>query len=245
MTTGHSGVFAMPKLRVPGLNVTDAERDELLSLVSRRRTAQGLAFRARIVLACAEGVQNKEVAAQLDVDPNTIGKWRRRFLEQRIDGLRDAPRSGAPRTIGDEQVEAVITRTLESVPKAATHWSSRGMAEASGLSVSAHKTQLTRNWLAKRPRWHVHLTPTSASWINQVERVFGLLTDRQIRRGVPSIGDGPTGCDSQLHQSHTNAAPRPFRWTKTADDILASIERFCLRIPPLLTPDQPNSGSGH
>ena len=368
MPIGHSGVFAMPKLRVPGLNVTDAERDELLSLASRRRTAQGLAFRARIVLACAEGVQNKEVAAQLDVDPNTIGKWRRRFLEQRIDGLRDAPRSGAPRTIGDEQVEAVITRTLESVPKAATHWSSRGMAEASGLSVSTvqriwrafglqphrletfklstdpdfvakvrdvvglymapperalvlcvdeksqiqaldrsqpmlplrpgeparkshdytrhgttslfaaldvasgrvigkcyprhravefrkfldeieaavprdlnvhlvmdnyatHKTQLIRNWLAKRPRWHVHLTPTSASWINQVERFFALLTDRQIRRGVHR---SVTALQDAIHSfiDHNNAAPRPFRWTKTADDILASIERFCLRITP-------------
>jgi transposase len=107
-------------LRVPEVDVTDAERGELLSLASRRRTAQGPALRARIVLACAEGVQNKEVAARLDVNPNTVGKRQRRLLEQRIDGLRDAPRSGAPCTIGDERVEAVITPTRERMPKAAT-----------------------------------------------------------------------------------------------------------------------------
>jgi transposase-like protein len=95
-----------------------------------------MAMRARIVLACAEGLQSKQVAARLGVDEATVGKWRRRFAERRLDGLYDEPRSGAPRTVDDARVEAVIVKTLESTPGNATHWSSRGMAKASGLSVS-------------------------------------------------------------------------------------------------------------
>ena len=345
------------------LELSQAERSELMSLASRRKTAQALALRARIVLACAEGGQNKAVAAELGLDRQTVGKWRRRFVEQRVDGLHDEPRSGTPRTIEDARIEAVIVRTLESLPPNATHWSSRSMAEASGLSVSTvqriwrafglqphrletfklstdpdfvakvrdvvglyvsppqhavvlcvdeksqiqaldrtqpllpmrpgqaarrshdykrhgttslfaaldvatgqvigkcfprhratefrrfldeieanvpkdldvhlvmdnyatHKTPLIRAWLAKRPRWHVHLTPTSASWLNQVERFFALLTDKQIRRGVHrSVTD--LQADISAFIERHNADPKPFRWTKSADDILASIERFC------------------
>jgi transposase len=327
-----------------------------------------LALRARIVLACAEGMQNKQVAARLQVDPATVGKWRRRFVEHRLDGLRDEPRSGAPRTIEDARIEAVIVRTLESVPPDATHWSSRGMSRACGVSVSTvqriwrafglqphrlesfklstdpdfvakvrdvvglylapptqaivlcvdeksqiqaldrsqpmlptrpgqaarrsaaqrshdytrhgttslfaaldiatgrvigkcfarhrasefrkfldeieanvprdldvhlvmdnyatHKTPLIRSWLAKRPRWQVHLTPTSSSWLNQVERFFALLTERQIRRGVHRSLDALHAAIDAFITGH-NADPKPFRWTKSADDILASIERFC------------------
>ena len=95
-------------------------------------------------------------------------------------------------------------------------------------NYGTHKTQLIRNWLAKRPRWHVHFTPTSASWLNQVERFFALLTDRAIRRGVfSSVGELETAIKTYIEA--TNAEPKPFRWTKTADDILASIRRFCLR----------------
>jgi len=83
-------------------------------------------------------------------------------------------------------------------------------------NYGTHKTKLIRNWFVKRPRWHLHYTPTSASWINQVERFFALLTDRAITAYIDA----------------TNAAPKPFRWTKTADDILASIQRFCLRSLP-------------
>ena len=126
----------MRNLRLAPLELSDAERTELHSLASRRSTAQALALRARIVLACAEGGQNKAVAARLGLDRETVGKWRRRFIEQRLDGLHDEPRSGAPRTIDDARIEAVIVRTLESLPPHATHWSSRGMAKASGLSVS-------------------------------------------------------------------------------------------------------------
>ncbi len=102
----------------------------------RRRTAQALALRARIVLSCAEGGQNKEVAAKLGLERGTVGKWRRRFVEQRVAGLHDELRSGAPRTIDDGRIEAVIVRALESCPENATHWSSRGMVKAGGLSVS-------------------------------------------------------------------------------------------------------------
>jgi transposase len=354
--------------RLPALELDDAERVELRALVSRRKTAQALALRARIILACAHGGENREVAARLEIDKDTVGKWRRRFIEHRIDGLRDAPRCGAPRTIEDARIEAVIVRTLESAPKNATHWSSRGMAKASGLSTSSvqriwrafglqphrletfklstdpdfvakvrdvvglyvcppehaivlcvdeksqiqaldrsqpmlpmrpgqparmshdykrhgttslfaaldiatgqvigkcfarhraaefrkfldeieanvpqglnvhlvmdnyatHKTPLIRSWLAKRPRWHVHLTPTSASWLNQVERFFALITERKIRRGIyRSVA--ALRADIRSFLDHHNADPKPFKWTKSADHILASIERFCLRNQP-------------
>jgi transposase len=355
---------AMARGRLAVLVLSETERSELVSLAARRNTAQGLALRARIVLGCAEGKQNKDVATRLRVDQGTVGKWRRRFGEQRLDGLRDEPRSGAPRTLDDARIEAVIVRTLESTPPAATHWSSRGMAKASGLSVSTvqriwrafglqphrmetfklstdpdfvakvrdvvglyvappqhavvlcvdeksqiqaldrsqpmlpmrpgqsarrshdyvrhgttslfaaldiatgqvigkcyprhravefrrfldeieasvprnldvhlvmdnyatHKTPLIRRWLARRPRWYVHHTPTSSSWLNQVERFFGLLTDKQIRRGIHrSVAALHAAIDDFIAQH--NADHRPFCWTKSADDILASIERFCV-----------------
>src|SRR6516162_8526412 len=117
------------------LTLSDDERAELKSLTMRRKTAQALALRARIVLTCAEGGQNTEVAAKLGLDRQTVGKWRRRFMEQRVAGLHDEPRSGAPRTIDDTRIEAVIVRTLESCPENATHWSSRGMAQASAVGI--------------------------------------------------------------------------------------------------------------
>lgn len=350
------------------LELSEAERSELASLVARRKTAQALALRARIVLACAEGGQNKVIAARLGLDRQTVGKWRRRFLEHRLDGLRDEPRSGTPRTIEDARIEAVIVRTLETLPPDATHWSSRSMAKASGLSISTvqriwrafglqphrletfklstdpdfvgkvrdvvglyvsppehalvlcvdeksqiqaldrsqpvlpmrpgqparrshdykrhgttslfaaldvatgrvigqcfprhraaefrkfldeieanvprdldvhlvmdnyatHKTPLIRAWFAKRPRWHVHLTPTSSSWLNQVERFFALITEKKIRRGVyRSVAALKADIEAFIEQH--NAEPKPFRWTKSADDILASIERFCLYNAP-------------
>src|SRR5262245_39378628 len=116
------------------LTLSSEERSELRALTTRRKTAQALAIRARIVLACADGGQNKQVAAELHVDQATVSKWRRRFVERRVDGLHDEPRSGAPRTIEDARIETVIVKTLESLPADATHWSSRGMAKASGIS---------------------------------------------------------------------------------------------------------------
>ena len=118
------------------LVLSESERAELGALAARRKTAQALALRAKIALLAGDGVANKDIAAKLDLDPATVGKWRRRFLADRLEGLRDEPRSGAPRTVDDARIEAVIVRTLESLPDDATHWSSRGMAKASGLSTS-------------------------------------------------------------------------------------------------------------
>ena len=98
-------------------------------------------------------------------------------------------------------------------------------------NYATHKTPLIRNWLARRPRWHVHLTPTSSSWLNQIERFFALLTERQIRRGVHRSIDALHAAIDDFIEHH-NADPKPFRWTKSADDILASIERFCLYNAP-------------
>jgi transposase len=316
-------------------------------------------MRARIVLACADGLENKTASRQLGVHAMMVGKWRRHFLAQRVEGQRDDPRPGAPRTIDDKRIEAGITRQ----PEGATHWSSRGMAKDRGLSVSTvqrvwrafglkphrqetfelstdpdfvatvrdvvglyrappehavvlcvdeksqiqaldrsqavfpmrpgqserrshdyarhgttslfaaldiatgkvigqchprhralefgqfldeiearvpadldvhliwdnyatYQTAMIRDWLAKRPRWNVHLTPTSSSWLNQVERFFALLTDTQIRRGVHwSVGELEAAIDAFLDQH--NADPKPFRWVRSADDIPAAIQRFC------------------
>lgn len=351
--------------------LSDMEREQLEAWTRRHKTAQALSMRSKVVLTCADGWNNKEVAARLRVTQQTVSKWRNRFAEQRLDGLLDAPRTGAPRTIDDAKVDAVIARTLESVPKNATHWSTRNMAREMGLSQTAvtriwrafglqphrqetfklstdplfvekvrdivglyleppvramvlcvdeksqiqaldrtqpilplapglperrthdymrhgtttlfaaldiatgevigelhrrhrsteflqflrtidanvppdlsvhlvmdnygtHKTPSVKNWFARHPRFQVHFTPTSASWINQVERWFATLTEKQIRRGTHRS-------TLQLEQAIRsylttyNADPKPFAWAKSADDILASIERFCLRI----------SNSGH
>jgi len=347
------------------LVLSESEREQLEALTLRRKTAQALALRARIVLACAAGADNKVVAARQRVTQQTVSKWRARFVEQRLDGLLDAPRPGAPRTIDDSRVDAVIAKTLESVPAGATHWSTRSMARDAGLSQTAvsriwrafglqphrqetfklssdplfvekvrdivglyldppikamvlcvdeksqiqaldrtqpllplapgiperrthdyarhgtttlfaaldiatgevigelhrrhrsgeflqflrtieanvppqmnihlvmdnygtHKTPTIRAWFARNPRFHVHFTPTSASWLNQVERWFATLTQNYIRRGTHRS-------TRQLEQAIrqyldlNNARPKPFVWSKSADDILASVERFCLR----------------
>jgi transposase len=361
--------------RVPTvLELSEAERAELEGWARRRETAQALALRARIVLRAAEGLSNTAIADELGVAKHTVGKWRERFARLRTDGLLDEPRPGAPRRIGDDEVAALVDRTLSTVPDGATHWSLRTMAKASGLSATTvgrvwrafglqphrsetfklstdplfaekvrdivglhlappdralvlcvdeksqvqaldrtqpllplrpgqaerrthdyarhgttslfaaldvkagkvigrcfprhraaefrkfldeveahvppdldvhlvldnsatHKTKLIRHWLAKRPRYHVHFTPTSASWINQVERWFGLLTERALRRGVHrSVADLES--DIRAFIEATNADPKPFRWVKAADDILASVRRFCLRTLEAATPDE-------
>ena len=350
---------------IPPLALDGAERETLERWTRRPKTAQALALRARIVLACADGRSNTAVAAELRVCVDTVGKWRSRFLEQGLDGLLDQPRSGRPRMIDDADVERVIALTLETTPKDATHWSTRSMARRSGLShttvsriwrafalqphrtetfklsadplfiekvrdivglyldppdralvlcvdeksqiqaldrtrpllplrpgqverrthdyvrhgttslfaaldartgkvigqchrrhravefrkfldaiesevpaeldvhliadnYATHKTALIRNWFAKRPRFHIHFTPTSASWLNLVERWFGLLTEKQLRRGVHQ-SSGELGAAIYRYLDVTNEDPKPLVWTKTADQILASVARFCRR----------------
>jgi len=347
------------------LILTDEERVRLDSLAHRSRTAPHLARRARIVLACAEGMDNTVVAKRLRMSQTTVCKWRGRFLRERLDGLYDEPRPGAPRRITDEQIEQVIVRTLEETPHGATHWSTRGMAKASGLghttiseiwrafrlqphrtetfklskdpllidkvrdivglymhppahavvfcvdeksqiqaldrtqpllpmqpgqverrthdykrhgtttlfaalnvktatlvtefhrrhrsvefrqfldavdaavpkkldvhlimdNYGTHKTALIRHWLARRPRFHVHFTPTYGSWLNLVERWFAELTNKQLRRGAHrSVAQLETAIREFIDAHH--ARPKPFVWTKTADEILASIARFAQR----------------
>jgi transposase len=347
------------------LILTADERVRLDSLTHRARTAPHLARRARIVLACAEGADNKVVAKRLRMSQTTVCKWRARFVRDRLDGLYDEPRPGAPRQITDAQIEEVIVRTLEEAPRGATHWSTRGMAKACGLSrttiseiwhtfrlqphrtetfklskdplliekvrdivglymhppehavvfcvdeksqiqaldrtqpllpmqpgqverrthdyqrhgtttlfaalnvktaklvtafhrrhrsvefrhfldiveaavpkrldvhlimdnYGTHKTALIRNWLAKRPRVHVHFTPTYGSWLNLVERWFAELTNKQLRRGVHrSVAQLEAAIREFIDAHHAN--PKPFVWTKTADQILASIARFAQR----------------
>ena len=347
------------------LVLSKTEREQLEALTLRRKTAQALALRARIVLSCAEGAANKVVAARQRVTQQTVSKWRARFVEHRLDGLLDAPRPGAPRTIDDARVDAVIAKTLESVPTGATHWSTRSMARDAGLSQTAvsriwrafglqphrqetfklssdplfvekvrdivglyldpplkamvlcvdeksqiqaldrtqpllplapgiperrthdyarhgtttlfaaldiatgevigqthrrhrgaeflqflrtieanvppkmdvhlvmdnygtHKTPTIKAWFARNPRFHVHFTPTSASWLNQVERWFATLTQNYIRRGTHrSTRQLEQAIRQYLELNNNN--PKPFVWSKSADDILASIERFCLR----------------
>src|SRR5512133_2614038 len=130
----------MADTRLEPLVLTGDERRTLESWARRRSTAQGLALRARIVLACAEGASNIAVAARLGASRGTVTKWRERFLRRRLDGLYDEPRPGVPRTITDAQVEEVVVRTLEEVPEGATHWSKRELARRVGISpTSVHR----------------------------------------------------------------------------------------------------------
>jgi transposase len=350
---------------LPELVLSLEERENLERWSRRPQTAQALALRARIVLACAGGKSNTVVAGELNVTNATVGKWRQRFVEQRLDGLLDEPRPGAPRSISDADVERVVTLTLETTPTDATHWSTRSMAARSGMSQSAvsriwrafalqphrsetfklskdplfiekvrdivglylnppdravvlcvdeksqiqaldrtqpllpmrpgqierrthdyvrhgtlslfaaldykvgtvlteceqrhraeefrkflgridesvpgeldvhlildnssiHKTPAIHAWLARRPRFHLHFTPTSSSWLNLVERWFAALTEKQIRRGAHR-STRELESAIQRYVDTTNEAPKPFVWTKTAEEIFASISRFCTR----------------
>lgn len=356
------------------------EREALERMSGRRKSAQDMALRARIILAFGDGLNGKQVCARFKVSAKTAGKWRRRFAEARLDGLHDEPRPGGPRKISDAQVEAVVVRTLESAPSNATHWSSRGMAKVSGVSTSSvqriwrafglqphrtetfklskdplfidkvrdvvglylnpperalvlcvdeksqiqaldrsapifplmpgtperrthdykrhgttslfaaldtttgrvigkcfdqhravefkkflieieanvpdgldihiimdnyatHKTPAIRAWLARRPHWHVHFTPTSASWLNMVERFFAEITDKKIKRGAHrSVWELKAAIMDYIGKR--NVDPKPFKWVRTADQILAAVKRYCERIAP-----KPNSDlipdSGH
>src|SRR3954469_9816402 len=162
----------MPRPRAE-LILTDDEEQTLKTWASRPKSTQRLAQRAKIVLACAEGHNNKDVAARLSVCTAAVGTWRRRFVERRLDGLTDEPRPGAPRKITDADVERVITQTLETKPKAATHWSTRGMAQAAGLSQST----ISRVWRAfglKPHRSDTFKLSNDPYFVEKVRDVVGL-----------------------------------------------------------------------
>jgi len=170
------------------LVLTDTEREELNALTLRRKTAQALALRARIVLACADGNDNKVVAVRQRVTPQMVSKWRARFVEHRLDGLLDAPRSGAPRTIDDTRVDAVIAKTLESVPRGATHWSTRTMASATGLS----QTAVSRIWRAFGLQPHRQETFKLSSdpmFVEKVRDIVGLYMDPPLMAMVLCVDE--------------------------------------------------------
>lgn len=348
------------------LNLTPLEKEKLTMLARRPKSSQAIAMRARIVLACGEGLSNAAVAVKLRITGATVCKWRERFRVRRLEGLLDEPRPGTPRSITDKQVEDVVTRTLESMPANATHWSTRLMAQKTGLSQSAivriwrafglqphrvenfklskdpqfvekvrdivglylnppdhaivlcvdeksqvqalnrtqpilplapgvparqshdyerhgvtslfaaldvasgvtisqcyrrhrhqeflrflndidanlprrvevhlvmdnygtHKVAKVRQWLARHPRYHVHFTPTSGSWLNLVERLFAEVTQRCVRRGSHT---SVRALEKALveYLDKRNRDPKPFVWTADADMILGKVARLCERI---------------
>jgi transposase len=347
------------------LKLTSEESEALERLSRRRRSSPHQSFRAKIVLYCASGLTNTDVAQKLRTTRSTVGKWRSRFIEQRLEGLYDEPRPGVPRTITDDQIEQVVIKTLETTPPGRTHWSTRSMAAHLGLShstigriwrafglqphrtesfrlsqdpqlvekvrdivglymnppdnalvlcvdeksqiqaleraqpilpmslgqperqthdyirhgttdlfaaldtatgevlgkcygrhraiefkkflaeieevvpgdldihivldnLSTHKTPMIKRWLAKRPRFHFHFTPTHASWLNLAERFFGLLTEHALRRGSHTSVPQLRNAIQEYLDTH-NENPKPFKWTKSADQILGSIGRFAQR----------------
>ncbi len=153
--------------------LSDEEREVLERWARRPKSAQSLALRCRVVLACAAGGSNTAVADRLGIDRNTVAKWRSRFAEHRLDGLHDEPRPGAPRTIGDDDVERVIVKTLEETPPGATHWSTRSMAASAGMSQSA----ISRIWRAFGLKPHLtesfKLSPDPL-FIDKVRDIVGL-----------------------------------------------------------------------
>lgn len=345
--------------------VTDDEHAELVRLTKRARVNRAVAFRARVVLACSDAPDNA-VAKRLRTTKTTVAKWRSRFIERRLEGLYDEPRVGAPRSITDADVEAILVKTLETTPPGETHWSTRSMAKAAGIShtmvgriwrtfrlqphrtesfklspdpqlvnkvrdvvglyitppahavvfsvdektqiqalqraqpilpmdlgqperrthnylrhgtldlfaalnvatgevltrctaqhraqdfvaflrdidasvepaldihmvldnLSAHKAPAVQRWLLRHPRVHFHFTPTYASWLNLVERFFGLLTDKALKRGSHTSIPQLRAAIRAYVDAH-NARGTPFKWVKTADEILESMRRFGLRL---------------
>jgi transposase len=153
--------------------LTAEENNQLVEWTRRHKTSQALAMRARVVLASQQDRSNREIAEQLRVTPQTVGKWRTRFMSKRLDGLLDEPRPGAPRTIGDTVVERVIAKTLHEKPRDATHWSSRTMAKASGLS----QTAVVRIWRAfglQPHRAETFKLSTDPLFIDKVRDIVGL-----------------------------------------------------------------------
>src|SRR5436305_5925188 len=356
----------MPSPKLEPVVLTDEERSVVSGWSRRRKTAQALALRSRIVLRCGEGCSSGGVATEVGVSRNTVWKWRSRFVADRLEGLSDEPRPGRPRLITDDKVDELITKTLEETPGRDTHWSTRSMASATGMSQSAvsriwrafglkphaietwklstdpqfvdkvrdvvglylappenalvlavdeksqmqaidrtapilpimpttparmthdyvrhgttslfaafdissgsviaqhyrrhrhqeflrflklidaavpqdldlhlvldnyatHKTPKVKEWLIRHPRFHLHFTPTSSSWLNLVERWFAELTSRKLRRSAHrSVTELETDVRKWINE--WNKDPRPFVWTKSADDILETVTEYCRRI---------------
>jgi transposase len=155
------------------LTISDEEREVLISWTRRSKSAQAHACRARIILRSSDDLSNDAVAKELRVTPQTVGKWRRRFIERRLEGLLDEPRPGTPRKLGDTEIERVVTRTLESMPEDATHWSTRSLAAATGISP----TSVHRIWKAFQLQPHRSETfklSTDPQFVEKVRDIVGL-----------------------------------------------------------------------
>src|SRR5262245_3750926 len=164
------------------------EREQLERWARRPRTEQRLAVRSRIVLRCADGLDNDEVAAELGVDDKTVSKWRRRFVERRLEGLSDEPRAGVPRTVLDDKVEEIVRRTIEEKPVGATHWSTRSMAARAGVSAAT----VGRIWQAFGLRPHLVETfkiSTDPLFVEKVRDVVGLHLDPPERALVLCVDE--------------------------------------------------------
>src|SRR5579875_2608015 len=173
---------------IASLTLTPAEQNTMELWARRRKRSQSLALRARIVLRCAEGLSNQAVAAELGVSRPMVGKWRQRFVMERLRGLGYAPRSGAPRRSTDNQVEAVLTKTLEETPPDATHWSTRSMARTVGLS----QTAVSRIWRAfglQPHRTESFKLSTDPCCVDKVRDVVGLYLDPPERAVVLCVDE--------------------------------------------------------
>ena len=173
---------------IPKLSLTAEEQETLQGWARRRKTAQALALRARIVLACAEGRSNTLVGAALRLCKQTVGKWRGRFLTQRLDGLLDEPRPGAPRQINDAEVERVITLTLESTPSNATHWSTRLMVRRCGMSQSA-VSRIWRAFALQPHRSETFKLSRDPLFIEKVRDIVGLYLNPPERAAVLCVDE--------------------------------------------------------
>jgi transposase len=223
------------------LELTSDEREQLERWVRRRKSAQALALRSRIVLACATGLTNKEVAAQLGVSMPTVGKWRSRFVESRLDGLVDEPRPGRPPTITAEQVEDVVVTTLESTPEHATHWSRKKMAERSGLSKSTVgriwkgfglKPHLTDGFkLSNDPLFVDKVYDVVGLYLNPPESAVVLCVDEKsqvqaLGRSQPAFPMMPGMPEKRTHDYVRNGTTSLFAAFNTADgSVISSLHR--------------------
>ena len=192
------------------VTLTEEERETLVRWSRRAESSQALAQRCRIVLGCADGKSNQQVAAELGIWPQTVGKWRRRFVDKRLDGLVDEPRPGAPRTIADEQVERLVVATLERQPKNATHWSRASMAAESGLS----KSTVGRIWMAFGLKPHQAGTfklSNDPQFIEKVRDVVGLHLDPRAPCGADDLSGGERPSPLIMSQQDGEAEGSPIR----------------------------------
>ena len=223
------------------LELTSDEKEQLERWVRRRKSAQGLALRSQIVLSCATGLTNKEVAAQLGISMPTVGKWRSRFIDSRLDGLVDEPRSGRKPTITAEQVEDVVVATLESTPEHATHWSRKKMAERSGLS----KSTIGRIWkgfglkphlvdgfkLSNDPLFVDKTYDVVGLYLNPPESAVVLCVDEKsqvqaLGRSQPAFPMMPGMPEKRTHDYVRNGTTSLFAAFNTADGtVISSLHR--------------------